>query len=272
MRQDDILLNEIYSKINSDFLVEGILDFAKNKIKSIWNTANRNDKRNLDKEIVNVLSNAAEKLKNLGVNPEEYLNPKAVRGMVTPPNLSTPSNMPSNEPVPVTEPTTPASVPVTSKPPVVSVNSKPTSSIPQKKRTSAIYNSIKPGELGNILKGKDPMGYKVPDDLKDPKTNKMTGPDVMEYLGVDLEELNYLVTKLKAFSFKNNKIDVSDVEGNRYLRIQQALKDREETNRTPVVPKKPTVPKKTTAVKKPTATKKLAATKKPTVVKKQSKK
>ena len=267
MRRDDILLNEIYGKLNVDILIEGIIQTAKDKISSVWKNPFRKYKEDIDSDIVSVLSAAAEKLKRLGVNPEDYLSPKTVRGMVTPPNWSAPSNASmSTEPTPTTTPPK-----IITKPPVVSVNSKPTPSIPQKKSPTAIYSSVKPGELRNILKGKDPMGYKVPDDLKDPKTNKMTGPEVMEYLGVDMEELNYLVAKLKAFSFKKDKIDASDVEGSKYLRIQQALKDREDSLKTATAIK-PAAIKKPAATKKPAVTKKPAAAKKPTVAKKPAKK
>jgi hypothetical protein len=154
---------------------------------------------------------------------------------------------------------------------------------PQKKRETSIFKRVKPNELSGIYKGKDPSGYKVPDELKDPDTNKMTGPEVMEYLGVDIEELNYLVTKAKAFSFKNNELDASKIEGDRYLAIQNLLKDRDNDKKkaeeelkkqqeAKTQPQPPVATKKVGTTKKaPAATKKVGTTKKPSSASKANK-
>jgi hypothetical protein len=115
MRRDDILLNELYSKINNqDLLNEGIIDTAKEKLSGMWrNPFKASSETDKISELFNELKYIL--MKN-GYDPKEFLNYDKIRGLskqgteqeVTPepPNWGGPSNymdapkqeIPNNEP------------------------------------------------------------------------------------------------------------------------------------------------------------------------------
>lgn len=115
MRRDDILLNELYSKINNqDLLNEGILDTAKEKLSGIWrNPFKAPEETDKISQLINDLKYA---LMSSGYDPKEFLNYDKIKvfskqepeaeATPEPPNWGGPSNYmdvpkqetPNNEP------------------------------------------------------------------------------------------------------------------------------------------------------------------------------
>ena len=268
MKKDDRLISEIYQKriINNDKVLEenrfgNFFKRGVKKVKDMWSNPfvkNSDETKQIDQDGDDDNANGIPPLKK------------------EPSYIDTKSSNPFSSDVKTTGDEKYAP-PVVNKPqvkPEVNPEVKPII-----KRKTSIFKKVKPNELSDIYKGKDPAGYKVPDELKDPDTNKMTGPEVMEFLGVDIEELNYLVTKAKAFSFKNNELDASKIEGDRYLAIQNILNAKDENKKKadeqlkkqqeakttpPPITKKTGITKKSPTASKPTKT---TQTKSPTTKK-----
>jgi hypothetical protein len=76
----------------------------------------------------------------------------------------------------------------------------------------------------NLGTEKDPVEFiEETNKFTADRINKMGRTEVMEFLGVDIEELNYLVTKLKAFSFKNNKKVIVNINMYCYVILKKSI-------------------------------------------------
>lgn len=97
MKTDDRLITEIYCNnvLTQNQLNENIFTDAKEKLGGMWRNPFRKETEAKDpsreEEINSILNDAAEKLKNLNVDPDKLINFEAVKTIDVPPNWSSPS-------------------------------------------------------------------------------------------------------------------------------------------------------------------------------------
>jgi hypothetical protein len=260
MRQDDILLNNLYSKINKpkQIVNEGIMD---------WLTGKPRIQRENDL-ILAKLKEFEDAVKKSGMNPESFVDYDKIDYVLknkknetetqskpsTPENWGGPSqymNVPQQSGSPVkTEPKDDIN---DSKQTTKSV---PSSSTPKPKIRNQQVDLDQWAKEQEQKKQREKPEYHVPDYLKNLKTNRMNKIQIMEFLDLDLEEFKFLQ---KYLPFEKGTIDASNLEGKNYLTIINLLDLRKKELET----KKSVKPKSTSS-----KSKSITSPKKPTIKKK----
>jgi hypothetical protein len=263
MRRDDILLNELYSKVCNKELVnedlKGIFNTAKEKMSSFFNN---NKPENIElKKILNQINELKLILITNGYEPREFLNFDKIKTLS---GGSVSSNSQTSSQVSDTESQTPT------RPEAPSFTSQPETNDdsrfaprPSSPKSSENYSFDRFKGLANaegLKKLERQLGSEeVPTQGEPPfKKEKVSILDFKSEMGLSEDEFSYL---------KRNGLFGNDIKNGMIPR-----KYMDDENIWYYLDQRRTTPKKSTATTKPAAVKKPAASPKRAVVKKTTKK
>lgn len=263
MRRDDILLNELYSKINKpkEIVSEGIMD---------WLTGKSRVQREND-SILKKIKSLEDDIKKSGLNPEDFIDYNKINYIFK--GESTPQEQPTTEQPAEIQQTPEVQAP--EQTPEVQTQTEPV--VPSQPVTQPAVKKPEVASSKPKIKAPESKYYFVPNEFVEdnpPKVGQdyISIPNVMEYLGItpkeykDLAQNGYIGAK-KIDGVPYVKKDL--VEGKNYYKImvyldskdteaKKALADQEskKTSIPKTTRKKSTTPKKVSSSKPKTTKKK----------------